>query len=41
MVPPPKDEFVLFGKRVFVDIIKNLKMRSPWINQMCPKFNDM
>ena len=29
----------LFGKRVFADTVKDLKMRSSWIREG-PKFND-
>ena len=29
----------LFGKRVFTDVVKDLKMRSSWFNQMSPKSN--
>ena len=30
----------LLGKRVFADVIKDPEMRSCWITQMGPKFND-
>ena len=30
----------LFGKRVFTDITKALKMRASWNNQVGPKSND-
>ena len=30
----------LFGKWVFVDVIKDLKMRSLWVAQVDPKISD-
>ena len=40
--PPEPQKVILFGIRVFADVIKDLKMRSSWIrvgptsNDMCP-----
>lgn len=30
-------DVTLFGKRVFLDVIKDLEMRLSWINQVGPK----
>ena len=37
---PESVNMTLFGKSVFADIIKDLKVRSSWIIQVDPKSND-